>query len=143
MADEKIKSSEITPESVYLNRRNFMRVGLIAGTTFATGLAYRVFNQPPPPEKETAKIDAVKPAENVLQETDKPNSFKEITNYNNYYEFSTDKSSVAGYAKDFVTRPWTVEVGGLIQKPKTFDIEDLLNFEQEERIYRFRCVEGW
>jgi methionine sulfoxide reductase catalytic subunit len=143
MADEKIKSSEITPESVYLNRRNFMRAGLIAGTTFATGLAYRFFNQPPPPEVETAKIETVKSAENVLSEIDKPNSFKEITNYNNFYEFSTNKSAVAEYAKDFVTRPWVVEVGGMVNKPKTFDIEELLKFEQEERIYRFRCVEGW
>ncbi|MEK7723868.1 MAG: protein-methionine-sulfoxide reductase catalytic subunit MsrP [Acidobacteriota bacterium] len=143
MADEKIKSSEITPESVYLNRRNFMRAGLIAGTTFATGLAYRFFNQPPPPEVETAKIETVKTTENILSEADKPNSFKEITNYNNFYEFSTAKSSVAEYAKDFVTRPWTVEIGGMVNKPKTFDIEELLKFEQEERIYRFRCVEGW
>lgn len=143
MSNKKIKPSEITPESVYLNRRNFMRAGLIAGTTFATGLAYRFFNQPPPPEVETAKIETVKPSENVLLESDKPNSFKEITNYNNFYEFSTDKSAVAEYAKDFVTRPWTVEVGGLVQKPKIFDIEELLKFEQEERIYRFRCVEGW
>lgn len=143
MADEKIKSSEITPESVYLNRRNFMRAGLVAGTTFASGLVYRFFNQPPPPEVETAKIETVKTAENVLPEADKPNSFKEITNYNNFYEFSTNKSSVASYAKDFVTRPWTVEVGGMVNKPKTFDIEELLKFEQEERIYRFRCVEGW
>jgi sulfoxide reductase catalytic subunit YedY len=143
MADEKIKSSEITPENVYLNRRNFMRAGLLAGTGLATAGIYKFFNQPPPPEVETAKIEVVKPAENSLTEVDKPNSFKEITNYNNFYEFSTNKSAVAEYAKDFVTRPWTVEVGGLVQKPKTFAIEDLLKIEQEERIYRFRCVEGW
>lgn len=143
MSSEKIKSSEITPESVYLNRRNFMKAGMVAGTTFATGLAYRFFNQPPPPIVETAKIETVKPTENVLPESDKPNSFKEITNYNNFYEFSTSKSSVAEYAKDFVTRPWTVEVGGMVSKPKTFDIEELLKIDQEERIYRFRCVEGW
>lgn len=116
---------------------------MVAGTTFATGLAYRFFNQPPPPIVETAKIETVKPTENVLPESDKPNSFKEITNYNNFYEFSTSKSSVAEYAKDFVTRPWTVEVGGMVSKPKTFDIEELLKIDQEERIYRFRCVEGW
>jgi sulfoxide reductase catalytic subunit YedY len=143
MAEEKIKSSEITPESVYLNRRNFMRAGLIAGTTLASGLAYRFFNSPPPPEMETAAIEQVKPAENILPAADQPNSFKEITNYNNFYEFSTNKSAVAEYAKDFVTRPWTIEVGGLVQKPKTFGIEEFLKFEQQERIYRFRCVEGW
>lgn len=138
-----IKSSEITDEKTYLNRRQFMRAGLLAGTTLATGLAYRFFNSPPPVETETAKIESVKTAENILSEADKPNSFKEITNYNNFYEFSTGKSSVAEYAKDFVTRPWTIEVGGLVQKTKTFGIEELLKFEQEERIYRFRCVEGW
>jgi sulfoxide reductase catalytic subunit YedY len=143
MPEQKIKSSVITPEIVYLNRRNFMRAGLLAGTGLATAGIYKFFNQPPPPEIETAKIENVKSAENTLTEIDKPNSFKEITNYNNFYEFSTNKSAVAEYAKDFVTRPWTVEVGGLVQKPKTFAIEDLLKIEQEERIYRFRCVEGW
>jgi sulfoxide reductase catalytic subunit YedY len=140
---EKIKSREITSEETFLNRRNFMRAGLLAGTTFATGFAYRAFNKPPLPEVETTKIETIKQTENNLTDIDKPNSFKEITNYNNYYEFSTSKTSVAEEAKDFITRPWTVEVGGLVQKPKTFDIEDLLKFEQEERIYRFRCVEGW
>jgi methionine sulfoxide reductase catalytic subunit len=141
---EKIKSSEITDEQTYLNRRNFMRLGLLGGTSVATGLAYRYFNAQPPPVVETAKIETiVKQPEMVLPDGDKANTFKEITNYNNYYEFSTNKESVAEYAKDFVTRPWTVEVGGLVQKPKTFDIEDLLKFEQQERIYRFRCVEGW
>lgn len=141
MADE-IKSSEITPESVYLNRRNFIRAGLVAGTTFATGLAYRFFNPPPPKETNTAAIDNVaKPSEYNSEE--KLNTFEEITNYNNYYEFSTSKTAVARAAQDFVTRPWTVEVGGLVGKPKIFDIDELLRFEQEERIYRFRCVEGW
>jgi methionine sulfoxide reductase catalytic subunit len=141
---EKIKSSEITDEQTYLNRRNFMRLGLLGGTTAATGLAYRYFNGQPPKIVETAKIETVvKQPEIVLSDGDKPNTFKEITNYNNYYEFSTNKESAAEYAKDFVTRPWTVEVGGLVQKPQTFDIEDLLKFEQQERIYRHRCVEGW
>ncbi|MCA1624844.1 MAG: protein-methionine-sulfoxide reductase catalytic subunit MsrP [Acidobacteria bacterium] len=66
-----------------------------------------------------------------------------FTNYNNFYEFSTNKTSVARKAENFVTRPWTVEVGGLVQTPRTFGIEDLLKFPQEERVYRFRCVEGW
>ncbi len=73
----------------------------------------------------------------------RPASFEEITNYNNYYEFSTSKTSVARAAQGFITRPWTIEVGGLVNKPKVFDIDELLKFEQEERIYRFRCVEGW
>lgn len=140
MANE-IKSSEITPESVYLNRRNFIRAALLGGTTIATGLTYRFFNAPPPKEIVTPEIENIKKSDVSLQ--DKLNSFEEITNYNNFYEFSTSKTAVARAAQDFVTRPWTVEVGGLVQKPKVFDIEELLKFEQEERIYRFRCVEGW
>jgi methionine sulfoxide reductase catalytic subunit len=139
----KIKSSEITDEQTYLNRRNFMRLGLLGGTSLATGIAYRFFQSPPSATVETAQIATVKTSDSTLAETDKPNSFKEITNYNNYYEFSTSKTSVADAAKNFVTRPWTVEVAGLVEKPQTFDIDDLLKIEQEERIYRFRCVEGW
>jgi sulfoxide reductase catalytic subunit YedY len=137
-----IKSSEITDEKTFLNRRNFIRAGLLAGTTLATAGAYRFINPPPAKEAITAEIrDIAKPTDFRTEE--KLNSFQEITNYNNYYEFSTSKTAVARAAEDFVTRPWTIEVGGMVQKPKTFDIEELLKFDQEERIYRFRCVEGW
>jgi sulfoxide reductase catalytic subunit YedY len=71
-------------------------------------------------------------------------SFEAVTTYNNYYEFTTDKEGVAPMAQNFTTTPWTVEVGGLVNNPKTYAIEDLLTqFPQEERIYRLRCVEGW
>jgi sulfoxide reductase catalytic subunit YedY len=137
-----IKSSEITDEKTYLSRRNFIRAGLLAGTTLATAGVYRYINPPPPKEIVTAEIqDIAKPEAFGTEE--KLNSFKEITNYNNFYEFSTSKTGVARAAEDFVTRPWTIEIGGMVQKPKTFGIEDLLKFEQEERIYRFRCVEAW
>lgn len=139
---EKIKSSEITPENVYLNRRNFIRAGLLAGTTLATAGVYKFFNPPPPPEANTAQIENVV-TEAAFKTDEKPNTFQEITNYNNFYEFSTGKTSVAYKAESFVTRPWTVEVSGLVNKPKVFGIEELLKFDQEERIYRFRCVEAW
>ncbi len=142
MSDKAIKSSEITPESAYLNRRNFIRAGLVACTTSATALTYRFFNPPPPTEVVTAGIGNVRPGL-IAVTGETPNTFEEITNYNNFYEFSTEKSAVARKARDFVTRPWTVEVGGLVSKPRTFDIEELLRFDQEERIYRFRCVEAW
>lgn len=119
-----------------------MRIAALAGTTFATAGIYKFFNPPPPKEVVTAKIEDVKQPTNFNLE-DTPTSFENITTYNNYYEFSTSKGEVARAAQDFVTRPWTVEVGGLVGKPKVFDIDDLLKFEQEERIYRFRCVEGW
>jgi sulfoxide reductase catalytic subunit YedY len=137
-----IKSSEITPENVYLNRRNFIRAGLLAGTTLATAGIYKFINPPPPKEVETAEItDVVKETETKLN--DELTSLENITNYNNYYEFSTSKTAVANAAEDFVTTPWTISVEGLVQKPKVFGIEELLKFTQEERVYRFRCVEGW
>jgi sulfoxide reductase catalytic subunit YedY len=75
---------------------------------------------------------------------DPANSYDDITHYNNYYEFTTDKGGVASLAQSFKTSPWSVEVYGLVNKPKTYGIEDLLkNFTQEERIYRLRCVEAW
>jgi sulfoxide reductase catalytic subunit YedY len=138
---DEIKSSEITDEKTYLSRRNFVRAGLLAGTTLASAGLYRFFNEPPPKEVKTEVIESVTKSD--LSAADKLNSFEEITNYNNFYEFSTTKTAVAREAENFVTRPWTIEVGGMVQNPKTFDLEDVLKFEQEERIYRFRCVEGW
>jgi methionine sulfoxide reductase catalytic subunit len=70
--------------------------------------------------------------------------FESVINYNNFYEFSLDKAAVAPLSKDFQTSPWEVEVNGLVNKPRTFGVEDLkAMFDQEERIYRMRCVEGW
>ena len=71
------------------------------------------------------------------------NSFEDITNYNNYYEFTTDKAKVAELAKGYPTSPWEVTVGGLVNNPKTYSLDDLRAFEIEERIYRLRCVEAW
>jgi methionine sulfoxide reductase catalytic subunit len=73
----------------------------------------------------------------------KLNTLDEITNYNNYYEFSEDKLAPALLSKKFKPSPWSVQVGGLVQNPKTYAIEDLLKFQQKERIYRLRCVEAW
>jgi sulfoxide reductase catalytic subunit YedY len=98
------------------------------------------------PEGEEAEATVVPaPASNQTDELGDPvNSFDDITHYNNYYEFSTNKEAVAPLSKDFTTSPWTVEVYGMVNKPKTYAIEDLLkNFTQEERIYRLRCVEAW
>ena len=108
----------------------------------ATAGVYRFINPPPAKPVITAAIqDIVKPP--GFRNAENPNTFEEITNYNNYYEFATSKTAVARKAGEFITRPWTIEVGGLVNKPKVFDIDELLKFEQEERIYRFRCVEGW
>lgn len=145
-ADE-IKSSEITDKKDYLNRRLFMRGAVLAATTLATGALYKKLNPPPPVKRPGTKLEEVqKPAtiEGVPPVGEKLTSIEDITNYNNFYEFSTDKRSVAEEAAGFVTRPWTVSVEGLVNKPKVYDLDELLKIAPlEERVYRFRCVEGW
>ena len=145
-----IKSSEITDQKVYLNRRLFIRGAILAGSAAATALLYRKLNPPAAVIEERPKIaDLVTPStDDALAKGFRVNepqtSFVDITNYNNFYEFSTEKRAVASEARGFVTRPWTVEVGGLVNKPKTYDLDDLVKLApQEERIYRHRCVEGW
>ena len=144
---DEIKSSEITDRKVYLNRRLFMRGAVLAATTVATGTLYKKLNPPPPVKRPGTKLEEVqKPAtiEGVPPTDEKLTSIEDITNYNNFYEFSTDKRSVAEEAAGFVTRPWTVSVEGLVNKPKVYDLDDLLKIAPlEERVYRFRCVEGW
>lgn len=144
-----IHPSEITDKRVYLNRRLFMRSGILAATLAGTGLLYRRLNPPPMETPKGETLENVAKANNndalskgfVVNESMTP--FAEITNYNNFYEFSTDKGGVAPAAQGFVTQPWSVSVDGLVNKPKTFDLEELLKFPLEERIYRLRCVEGW
>jgi len=147
---EDIKSSEITDQKDYLDRRLFMRGAVLAGSVAASGLLYRKLNPQPAVVEERPRIAGLvtPPSDEAMRKGFKVNeaqtSFEDITNYNNFYEFSTEKRSVASEARGFVTRPWTVEVGGLVNKPKTFDLDDLLKLApQEERIYRHRCVEGW
>jgi len=134
-----VKSSEITPEHVYLNRRQFLKaMGIIGAGAFLASCAPSA-QSPEPTASEDLKASA------TTDELGDPlNTYEEITHYNNYYEFTTDKRDVAMLAKDFTTSPWQVKVYGLVNKPKTFGLEDLLRqFPQEERIYRLRCVEAW
>src|SRR5882724_9111300 len=145
-----IKSSEITDEKVYLDRRLFMRGAVLVGSAVATGLIYRELNPPPAVVEERPRIAGLvtPPSDEAMRQgfkvSEAQTSFEDITNYNNFYEFSTEKRSVASAARGFITRPWTLEVGGLVNKPKTYDLDDLVKLApQEERIYRLRCVEGW
>jgi sulfoxide reductase catalytic subunit YedY len=140
-----IPSSEITPEATFLNRRFFMKASLWAGTSLATAGLYRTFRPRPALANSGKTIATVsEPALTTALGPDEPlNSFSEIAGYNNYYEFSTSKNAVAEKAQHFVTNPWSVQVGGLVTKPRTFDLSDLLKLGQVERVYRFRCVEGW
>ncbi|MES2709541.1 MAG: protein-methionine-sulfoxide reductase catalytic subunit MsrP [Verrucomicrobiota bacterium] len=144
--DPRIKSSEITPEAVFNSRRVFMRSSLLAGSALATAGVYRAFGPRPKVENHGTVLATV--AEEglslpVIGADEGPTPFEDVSGYNNYYEFSTSKGAVARRARDFVTRPWSVEVGGLAGKPRVFDLEELLKFPQVERVYRFRCVEGW
>ena len=145
-----IKSSEITDRKVYLNRRLFMRGAILAGSAVATGFLYRRLNSPATIIESRAKIPGVvsQPTDEAIRSafktTEPANSLADITNYNNFYEFSTEKRAVASAAKGFITKPWSVSVEGLVNKKKVYDLDDLLRLmPQEERIYRLRCVEGW
>ncbi|WP_406870921.1 protein-methionine-sulfoxide reductase catalytic subunit MsrP [Thioclava sp. 'Guangxiensis'] len=114
------KDRDVTPKEMFLNRRQIMAGGLGAGLVAALPKGAR--------------------AEEAL----KPNTFEEITSYNNFYEFGWDKSDPAKYASALTTSPWPVEIDGLVDKPGTYAFDDLMKMVTvEERIYRFRCVEAW
>lgn len=136
-----IPSSEITPHSAYLNRRRFM-AGAAAVAGVALGAEQIARFAAPGKVLAANKLSTVK---SPLSTTGEPlTSFEDITHYNNFYEFGTDKSDPAKNAWRLKTRPWTVSVEGLVKKPKTFDIDTLLKLRpQEERVYRHRCVEAW
>ncbi|MEN6409176.1 MAG: protein-methionine-sulfoxide reductase catalytic subunit MsrP [Anaerolineaceae bacterium] len=132
-------SSEITPESLYLSRRMFLKTAaLAAAASVLAACAPQLTGEGTASSTQTG-LPAYKD-----ERGDPATSYADITHYNNYYEFSTDKEAVADLAKDFKTSPWTVAVSGLAHQPQTFGIEDLLRlFPPEDRIYRLRCVEGW
>ncbi|HEY1016850.1 MAG TPA: protein-methionine-sulfoxide reductase catalytic subunit MsrP [Herpetosiphonaceae bacterium] len=128
----KIRSSEITPEELFRSRRQFMKgAALLGGAALLAGCGTGSSGSSAGGTPEPAPADVQTP-------------YEAVTGYNNFYEFTTDKEGVALLSQGFTTSPWTVEVGGLANKPQTFAIEDLLKqFPQEERVYRLRCVEGW
>ena len=137
-----IPSSEITPRSLYLNRRKFIAGAALAGAAAIAGerLAHLAF--PATDVEANAKIDGIQ--KSPYSTTEKVTPFKDVSNYNNYYEFSTDKYEPANLAKNFRTRPWTVTIDGLVKKKQVLDIDTILKMAPpEERIYRHRCVEGW
>ncbi len=140
-----IPSSEITPKHLYLSRRQFMTGAAIAATTglLAACGAGSQTDEASTAVSESGSANVYTPSATTDELGDPLNTYEEITNYNNYYEFNTTKDGPARLAKDFPTSPWQVEVSGMVRNPKTYAIEDLLKFDQEERIYRLRCVEAW
>ena len=120
-----IRSSEITPKHLYLNRRAFLAALPLAGAALAS-----------------EKLNGV--TKSPLSTTEKVTPYNDVTHYNNYYEFGTQKDQPAGLAQKLKTSPWTVKVEGAVSKPQTFDIDAIMKMAPlEERIYRHRCVEAW
>ena len=146
---DKIPSSEITSKDNYLSRRQFIkRAAIVGGGALAGGgyLYNRYRTRSVQTEAASALVAAALPEAGSLEDEmgDPLNSFEDIANFNNYYEFTTDKQGVARLSAGFPTSPWKVEVGGLVNNPGVYDIDDLrTKWDQEERIYRMRCVEGW
>jgi methionine sulfoxide reductase catalytic subunit len=138
-----VASSEITPQHVYLSRRDFIKTaGLVAGSLALAACAPVVAgsadatSQPGPADPSIAKKKD--------ELGDPVNAFQDITNYNNYYEFTTNKDGVASLSKDLKMSPWDVEVSGLVKNARRYSVDDLIKkFQPEERIYRLRCVEAW
>jgi sulfoxide reductase catalytic subunit YedY len=145
-----IALSEITPKALYVNRRTFLQgASAMVGAAALGGMAacHAGSSASRVAFADTSgagtKIEGTQKS-SLSTAGEKLTPFRDITNYNNYYEFSTDKYEPAGLAKDFKTRPWTIEVEGLVKNPKVYDVDSLIKLSApEERIYRHRCVEGW
>src|SRR5574341_891338 len=128
-----IRASEITEERVYLNRRAFIKAAAGAAGAAAAGLALPL-----------GAAAAANGLDRGQGSDDKPTPYEDITSYNNFYEFGTDKADPAKNAHTLKPRPWSVRVEGEVHKPKTWDLDELLKaIPAEERIYRHRCVEAW
>ena len=141
-----INSSEITAEHIYFSRRRFMvGIGALVAGSLALSACGSQGSTPGATKVEEAKKAESLPVEaNADELGDALTGHTAVTNFNNFYEFTTDKEQVATLAKGYTTSPWTVAVGGLVNNPKTYDADDLRQkFTRQERIYRMRCVEGW
>jgi sulfoxide reductase catalytic subunit YedY len=137
-----IRSSEITPKSLYLNRRAFLAGAAMAGAAAVSGIRLREAVTPSVSALAANKIDGIKKSSFSTTETITPQ--KDVTHYNNYYEFSTEKDGPADLAKNFRTRPWKVKIEGAVEKKQELDVDEIIKMAPpEERIYRHRCVEGW
>ena len=142
-----IPGSEITDKKLYVNRRDFIRsatgtavaaaAGLVGGTTVASA-------QEAPHKEKLPNVQKSPLSVSPNSRSDKPNSWKQITTYNNFYEFGVDKDAPAKHSRNFKTQPWTVAVEGECNKPGQWQLEDILKGQTlEERLYRLRCVEAW
>jgi sulfoxide reductase catalytic subunit YedY len=137
-ASEDIRSSEITSKENYLNRRQFMQTAALAGGSIWPGIA----NSAMIPDERRAKLPGV--ISSNYSTIEKPNSYMDVTTYNNYWEFGTRKEDPHRNSQEFESRPWSIEVSGNAEVTGQFDFEDFIKpYTLEERIYRMRCVEAW
>jgi sulfoxide reductase catalytic subunit YedY len=143
LAGKEIPASEITPRDLYLSRRQFITAATAGMATVGVGMLLAGCRQTPS-EPGTGPEPHGSPVGATTDELGDPlTSYQNVISYNNFYEFTTDKEGVAARAANFSTSPWQVETGGLVKNPKVYDLDDLRKFDEEERIYRMRCVEGW
>src|SRR6204780_1790982 len=133
--------ADVTPKSVYLNRRKFLQGMGLAGVAALTGSRLIELISPPRSVYAVTKLDTVKGPFNT---DEKVTPYDDVTHYNNFYEFGTDKSDPAKNSQNFRISPWSVSVEGEVAKPRTFSMDEILKLAPlEERIYRHRCVEAW
>jgi sulfoxide reductase catalytic subunit YedY len=134
--------ADVTPKSVYLDRRKFLRDMGIVGAAAVAGKG--LFELASPSQVTFAATKLTGLTRSPFSTTEKQNSFEDVTHYNNFYEFGTDKGDPAKNSKNFNTSPWTVSVEGEVKKPRKFSMDEILKIAPlEERIYRHRCVEAW
>ncbi|SDI77815.1 protein-methionine-sulfoxide reductase catalytic subunit MsrP [Propionivibrio dicarboxylicus] len=139
-----IPASDITPREVFEQRRALIRAAAAGafGAALAPWFSRAAFAQTASPNPSAGKLAATVNRQFVVM--DRPTAYKDVTGYNNFYEFGLDKADPAKHAHTLQTRPWTVSVEGLVARPKVYDIDELLKLASlEERVYRMRCVEGW
>ncbi|MGA3089482.1 MAG: protein-methionine-sulfoxide reductase catalytic subunit MsrP [Terriglobales bacterium] len=137
-----IPSSEITPQATYLSRRRLLAGAAAAGAAALAGAAVRNLGEPAMTASANAKISGLQ--KSPFSTTEKETPYKDVTTYNNFYEFSTDKDGPADLARNFKPRPWRVTIDGDVKKKQELDVDTITKMASaEERIYRHRCVEGW
>jgi sulfoxide reductase catalytic subunit YedY len=142
------REDEITPRELYFGRRVLIRGAVLTGSVGATALLYRTLNGMSHDAVATRALRGVSAAaasgSSGFRVEDPPTPLASIAHYNNFYEFTTDKDGVAKRAEGFSTAGWKIEVGGLVERPRVFDMDDIAKLAPtEERIYRMRCVEAW
>jgi sulfoxide reductase catalytic subunit YedY len=137
-----LKYSDVTPKSVYANRRHFLRAMGIAGAAAVGGAAWRQLAAPAEEVYATSKLAIA--SKSPFSTTEKQTPYNDVTHYNNFYEFGADKTDPAKNSQNFRTSPWTVSVEGEVKKPRKYSMDEILKIAPlEERIYRHRCVERW